>query len=216
MTHDAGVGRLTLDMGGVRPGTRLLHNLSGGLDSNYQAWRLLDAGYPLVMHHCEYRTRQGRWPHENEACARLLDWLTERGLTDFEYVTSTFDRGTAVRYPKHNDIAVLMPITGWVMRNPKYQDIRHVVTGHHRNSPSPDRPESRQVRQIAHTLAGRTWKWLAPVGRHTKDAIVRDMPTDLVDLSWWCRRPRDGKPCRDRCPTCRRVTPIVDEMKAAA
>jgi 7-cyano-7-deazaguanine synthase in queuosine biosynthesis len=202
------VGRLKLQLDGVRPGTRLLHNLSGGLDSVYQAWRLLDAGYPLVLHHCEYRTRQMRWPKENEACEKLLAWLINHDLRDFEYVTSTVDRGTAFRYPKHNDIAVLMPVTGWVMRNPKFADIQHVVTGHHRNSPDPNRPESRQVRQIAHQLAGRSWKWLKPIGGFTKDQVIRDMPDALIGLSWWCRRPDGEEPCH-RCPTCRRVDGVL-------
>ena len=198
------VGRLPLDMGGVPPGTRLLHNLSGGLDSAYQAWRLLDAGYPLLIHHCEYRTTQLRWPHENEACEKILAWLTERGLTDFEYKTTTFDRGTAARYSSA-DIIVLNYISGLVLGNPAHADIKHVVSGHHANSPSPHRPAAKRCREAAEVPAGRRIRWLFPILKHPKAAIIADMPRDLFDISWWCRKPVDGKPCGDQCPACRRV-----------
>lgn len=205
-------GKLPLDMQDAKPGQRLYMGISGGLDSAYLAYRLLSLGYPLLLHHCTYKTGQNRWPHEETAYRAVLDWLTTHGLTDWELITTGFSRAGSIPY-WFLDYEYLFWIAGAHLRNHKgyrgRSDIRHVVI--------PSHAESRRTfgnktfNRIWETLertAERKITGLEPMKRYDRPTILGDMPPDLVALCWWCRTPKDGQPCHE-CSTCKVVDPAL-------
>jgi hypothetical protein len=209
-------GKLKLDMQDVKPGARLYLQMSGGLDSSYLAWRLLRDGYKLLIWHCSFRTHQERWPHEDAAYANVVAWLRRQRLTQFEELPSgLYSPGGAI-IGWRLDYTFLWPEAGFHLRNKdhmgrritKRQDVRHIVIPNHAESRSVDgAPLKTATRQMCHN-AGRTITPLYPMARYSRPEYMADMPTDLIDLSWWCRKPNNGRPCR-RCSTCQVVDPAL-------
>lgn len=203
-------GTLKLDLAGVPAGSRLYLGISGGLDSAYLAWRLLSMGHPLLLHHATYRTTQNRWPEEETAYRAVLDWLTAEGLTDWELLTTEVDlHGTPGYWLL--DYEYLFWITGVHLRNRKRHDIKHVVVPSHRESRNTrGRLFLRMVETMRRT-AERPITHIEPMKRYDRPAILGDMPEELIRLCWWCRTPKDGKPCHE-CNTCKVVDPALRKV----
>lgn len=203
---------MPLDMKDAKPGQRLYMGISGGLDSAYLAYRLLSMGHPLLLHHCTYRTNQNRWPHEEEAYQAVLDWLTHHGLTDWMLITTEFSRTGSIPY-WFLDYEYLFWVAGAQLRNhPKNrdrQDIKHVVVPSHYESRRTfgDKTFDR-IWKTMETTAQRKLVGLEPMKRYNRTQILSDMPRDLIALCWWCRKPKNGKPCH-QCSTCRAVDPAL-------
>lgn len=47
-----------------------------------------------------------------------------------------------------------------------------------------------------------------PLKTMTKADLIERLPPELMRLTWWCRKPRAGKPC-GRCITCVKVQPAL-------
>lgn len=206
-------GELKLDMRDARPGQRLYLGISGGLDSAYLAWRLLAMGYPLLLHHCTYRTGQNRWPHEERAYQAILKWLTAHGLTSWQLITTEFGRQRSIPY-WFLDYEYLFWVAGAHLRNhprnKRRQDIKHVIVGSHRESRrTVGDPTFDRMWETMERTAERPITILEPMKRYNRTEILADMPGDLIRLCWWCRTPTDdGTPCH-RCNTCRAVDPAL-------
>ena len=199
-------GAATLDLKDLPAGAPVLLNLSGGIDSTYQAWRLLRRGHQLLIHHCHYKTRQRRWPHEARSTWAVLNWFREHDLNNFDYVETSFNHGTGVIHP-FTDITFLNPLTGLVLLG--RDSIKHAVLGNHADSPDPHRPEAKLWQRTGQQMARRRFTWVMPTLHMSKADIIRDTPPDLFDLTWWCRSPVAGKPCRDSCGTCGQVYAVI-------
>ncbi len=206
-------GKLPLAMQDAIPDQRLYLGISGGLDSAYLAYRLLSMDHPLLLHHCTYKTGQNRWPHEEMAYRAVLDWLTAHGLTNWQLITTEFARTGSIPY-WFLDYEYLFWVAGAQLRNHGKQrsraDIRHVVI--------PSHAESRRTfgnktfDRIWETLertAERSIIGLEPMKRYSRPEILGDMPPDLMALCWWCRTPKDGRPCHE-CSTCKVVDPALE------
>lgn len=203
-------GRPALQLDGVGRGATLFLNLSGGIDSTYQAYRLLESGRNLLIHHCHYKTAQQRWPHEADSVDAVLDWFVTKGWQEqFRYIETTFDRGTALEF-RFPDIRFLNPLTGLLLADPERADVKFVVSGHHQNSPDPYRPNAVKYRRTADMLSGRKLRWVFPTLHMTKAQIIRDTPPELFDRTWWCREPDNGLPCR-ACHTCVQVFEVIGD-----
>lgn len=184
---------------------RILVNLSGGLDSAHTAWKLLAEGHPLVLHHCELTSPEGRTAAELDAVARILGWLQDQGLDRFEVVRTAFDYGTlqTVIY----DVELVGFLTGVVLRDRRFRSLSTVAV-----SATIDDATVRSVReprgvirrQVAETVARRELDWLWPIAHYDRAELVAATPRDLLELVWWCRRPDDGRACH-RCLTCRQM-----------
>lgn len=224
-------GRLLLDMKDAKPGDRIYLGISGGLDSAYLAYRLLSDGYRLLLHHTTYRTRQMRYPHEERAYLNVLGWLVDHGFDQFTVTKSEYEVnagftpeemeiiGAQVEshtiYGWNLDFRYLVPEAGkhlhiWKPKNRKArEDIRHVIIASHYESDIDLRkPEYASFVTAAEALAGRKLVWLEPMKAYNRTQILADMPPDLIRLCWWCREPKDGKPCH-RCKTCEAVDPAL-------
>lgn len=191
--------------------SRVLINFSGGLDSTYCLWRLLERGRDVVSHHIVLETSQQRHEHESRAVAAVYGWLRDRGHT-FEAIESGFRQGTIPK--RQPDASIWLPLTGYVLRS--YPDIRKVVVPRLADSfegMEGLRRRGERERPVADILAKRRIEWVYPVANKTKGDIIEALPPDLRALTWWCRRPSGDGPCH-ACLTCRQVDrywPIEDQ-----
>lgn len=182
---------------------RVLVNLSGGIDSAYSLYLMLKEGRSCLVHHISLRNWEGRAGAEAHATEQVLGWLTAEGLTNWEYVQTGFNYGD-LRYIVL-DLHVWSFFTGVILANPKNADVGEVVVSSHLDSPfmsDPDR--ERRRREQVRLVAGREPEWLFPIGQMTKAEVVRACPPGLLKRTWWCRRPRSGRPCH-KCHTCEQV-----------
>lgn len=182
--------------------SRVLVNFSGGLDSTYCLWHLLEQGRDVVSHHIVLETSQQRHKHESRAVSAIYAWLRARGHT-FEAIESGFRQGTIPK--RQPDSSIWLPVTGYALRS--YPDIREVVVGSHLDSfegmPGLRRRTERE-KNVASTLAGRQIRWVYPLRSMTKADVLASLPADLRALCWYCRRPTPDGPCHS-CLTCRQV-----------
>lgn len=193
---------------------KTLINLSGGLDSTYCLWKyLIENEKPILVHHMiGYSYSSQRWEKEKQCVDNILDWLCKQGLIHFDYIESELDISFSRRRPL--DSTVIGFMTGCVLLNKAYPDIDTVIIG----TPKDEyirlgyeeltrRKEissqitnlvlqSKQVDKIIH--------YTYPIKNMYKKQIIEDIPKDLYDLTWSCRKPKDGKPCL-RCHTCKQI-----------
>jgi len=177
----------------------LIINLSGGIDSAYCLYWALQEGYRPLVHRTRLTNHEGRQDVEDAAVERILDWMTTHG--DFTFVRSEFDYGTLHNIVK--DFEVVSFWTGVMLRNPGHD--MPVLLSVHEDSPSSreDGWEHTQRKAIFSAM-GVAPEFVWPIQKITKAEVIRRCPTELFELTWWCRRPQDGKRC-NRCLTCRQV-----------
>ena len=218
MASTSGAGRLPLSVGSARPGRdRLLLGLSGGIDSAFLAWRLLEMGFRVHLWHMEYRTRQMRYPKELLAVERIMEWLDARGITGYEFNDHQplFDRGFPRGF-RSADNEILFPQIGWLLRDPAMADINHVVLGYHAQSHDPRSRFFPRYQRTAHEASRRPqkWEWITPAGGLLKADYIAEMLTEapgLLEACWWCRKPDGDEPCHE-CSTCKRVDDALDGL----
>lgn len=184
-------------------------NLSGGIDSVYVAYKWLSE-HPkekLLIHHCSLRTYEYRWEKEDEAVKNVLEWLDNHGLTNYEYVETTLD--VAEVHPHLWDSSMIAFMTGAVLTNPKYKNIKNVLS----NTPKDE------YSRLGHSLYNRInkadaikyavlKKKLTPIHMLKsvrKEQIIELIPPDLLELCWYCRRPTENGGTCHQCHTCRQV-----------
>ena len=191
---------------GPKPGGEtLLVNLSGGVDSVYATWKLLTEGHRLILHHCRIVNREGRRDVEMRAVRQTVSWLQTHRLRSFTLIESGYDHGDMGRLIY--DVELIGFLTGVALRDPSRRMIRTVVVSANAGDASVTAPDTSRIRrrkEIAEVVAGRALTWWIPFAHMTKRQMVAEMPPDLLALCWWCRRPRDDRPCRN-CRTCREV-----------
>ena len=201
---------MTADLGRApAPGAEtLLLNLSGGVDSVYAAWRLLTDGHRLILHHCILRNREGRHDVEARAVRLVASWLRDHRLRAFTLLESGYDHGNLGRLPY--DVEVLGFLTGVVLRDPSRRKIDTVVVSANSADASVTAPTTSRIvrrRQLAEAMVGRRLNWWIPFAHMTKAQMIAELPAELLELCWWCRRPQGTMPCR-RCRTCREINAL--------
>lgn len=201
---------MTVDLGRApAPGSEtLLVNLSGGVDSVYAAWKLLTLGHRLILHHCILRNREGRHEIEARAVRHVATWLREHRLRAFSLLESSYDHGNLGRLPY--DVEVIGFLTGVVLRDPSRRNIGTVVVSANSSDASVTAPNTSRIvrrRQLAEVMVGRKLNWWIPFAAMTKAQMVDELPAELLELCWWCRRPQGTRPCR-RCRTCREINTL--------
>jgi 7-cyano-7-deazaguanine synthase in queuosine biosynthesis len=191
----------------------VLINFSGGIDSTYAAWESLRSGDTPILHHCVLRGRDDRWRFEREAVSNILKYFNKVGLNKYRYIESGFDYGSIGHLIY--DVEVIGFLSGVVLRNPKYAHINRIIVSVNANDPTgQDINNFRRTQANAYTelVVGKTISWEYPMIHMDKSEIIRKMPRDLVDASWWCRRPQSsGKPC-GYCRSCKETMPTIKSL----
>lgn len=199
------------------PGTDMLLMLSGGIDSAWCANTLLTQGHRLRTHHVRLHDREGRQDVEDEAAARVVAWLAARhGAHRVRHTRSTVSWGdlphVTFNYYEWAKWA------GVVLADPACKHISRIVIPRHADAfrAGPGGPEARRSDEayttIASCVARRPVTLVYPMVHLTKAQVVCSMPPGLLDLCWWCRRPKEGRPCHT-CHTCRQVDPALAQLQ---
>ena len=194
-------------------------NLSGGVDSTYYAWRWLKENPKnrILLHHCLYM--KARLKEEGEACKRIIEYFRTHGLGNYKYVTTTLDKGTlsGIVY----DVEVLSGLTGIILK--LYPKITNVLLSYSREETSDlnlhikmGRPMSEFNPKHRYSIANKVVEVLSKRqfnyvfykdkdgGLISKAQMMAEMPQELFEMTWYCRSPRQGKPCGS-CHTCKKV-----------
>lgn len=195
--------------------TRALLMLSGGIDSTYCMYQALSAGRKLVVHHVDLRTKEGRADAENRAVNQILRWFRAKGLTGFEYSSSTIDYSTFQHIPR--DYFSYSYMAGMILANPRHRDVKSLIHARHKDAfnlragqtfESASRRANGALTGIPKLITGRDIKIELPIEHLLKKEVIAACPPDLLRLTWHCRRPRKSGavfyPCHS-CFTCVQV-----------
>lgn len=184
-----------------------LINLSGGVDSVYCAWKLLNENpnEKFLIHHVA-RSKLVRTRKEKEAVDNVLKYFEENELTNFKYIETT-------GYVLPKSVSVIKGIemvgffTGVILRS--YPDIKKVVIC--ANSEDLVQGEGYNLRSKTRfdityaTSRGIEVEYLYPLRYMTKGEIADSLPVELLSLCFYCRKPDDdGNPC-GRCQPCKNI-----------
>lgn len=185
---------------------------SGGVDSTYCLWKYLkdNPNKTLLVHHVNMKNKQGRMEYEKKAVHSILEWLQNNGLGNFKFIESGFDYGNISIL--HHDIVIIAFTTAVILRSPQYKNVTTVIATSNKEESSGQSIEylentaKRKIRlKTLHNVAERNnIKVIYPIYNTPKQQLIAEMPTELFELCWYCRTPRNGKPCGN-CFTCRRV-----------
>ena len=195
----------------TRP-TRVVLMYSGGLDSVALLANLLSAtDHEIHVHHIVLDNGERRAGAENQAVAATYEWCRAH-LRPFDTSESghTFPPGGgAGGWDTTLTMFTAARVTRWLWESP----IDVIVTGHIRSG-FRELAEGETVFHAAlQSRRRRDPEWVRPLARLTgttqaerKADIARSIPPDLVERSWWCRRPVEVDsawvPC-DGCHACK-------------
>lgn len=203
-------------------------NLSGGVDSTYYLWRWLRE-HPeetIVVHHCLFLKR--RLTQEKNACDNVLNYFRSVGLNNFRYVETGIQRGTL--QGKILDIELLSANTGVALKlNPSAKTLllpyckeeTSALDVHLKGGGTIETYDHNhrywKVNQVYELLAGRELQYhfyRSPDGRLlSKREMIQEMPKELFEKTWYCRRPREGEVC-GKCHTCRKVNRALEYIRS--
>ncbi len=192
-------------------------NFSGGVDSTYYLWKFLkeNPSELILAHHCLLFKK--RREVEQVACHNILKYFKKKGLKNFQYTETSFERG-GIR-GKIYDIEPLYFLAGMILK--RYSDVKHVyipickeeLGGSYKELLLKGKPWSEhkdpkcrfhKSMTYCNTASGRKLNYHTPYFNVTKKQMIEEMPKELVDMIWYCRSPHGGKPCGS-CFNCKRV-----------
>lgn len=198
---------------------RVLINLSGGVDSTYYLWRWASEKphEPLLVHHCLlYRSRR---EVEKKATDAVLAYIKDKGFTNFQYVETQFLRDGIPGLVF--DLEVIYFLTGLILRQRK--SIKTVLMPRCLEEFSSARQLQAHLQlpgrtlsnfagghriasaiAISNLLAKRRLEYISPYQQVSKAQMIEQMPPELFNLTWYCRKPVNGLPC-GTCFNCERV-----------
>lgn len=193
----------------------ILLALSGGVDSTYALWSQLKTSQErLLVHHVHLANTDGRAQQESIAAEAVVRWLHNHGLRHFDYLESSFD-ATGWGFVAH-DSDILTCLSALLLTKPAHRGIEKIIVPMNKDELAElgeTFVANRERRQALGELLSyrRKLEYLFPIATMTKLEIIRDMPSDLFERTWYCRTPRDGSPCH-LCHTCR----LVDQALRSA
>ena len=185
--------------------------LSGGLDSSYLLYHYLkETDLHIHAHHVTLKSKsEPRWKKELKSSNNVVDYC-RKNLRKFYYTTSVWGWGDITDIVR--DICLVSIVAGTVIKGVK-GDYIYLATG--RVADDNNYEDSRRL--FESNLSSKLWHSLAsefaagrkihpiiqrPLVEMTKKDLIEKAPKELIDLTWSCRNPRNGKPC-GVCHACR-------------
>ena len=183
---------------------------SSGLDSTYMAWKELTSGADKIhIHYISIRNDvESIWKREDVASEQIIKYLRNEGF-DFEYSKSKFEFygfkvcgfdsdlillvAQKVAQNLHGYVDVLM---GW---NP-YDMQRPAIADRANRNVTSNIWKSLVESALKGNFINKELKFPLIEGNITKDEILKEMPQELIDLTWSCRKGEDV-PC-GKCHAC--------------
>lgn len=190
-----------------------LLNFSGGLDSTYALWNYLKTNDKrLLIHHCHLINWESRHEEETRSVDAILQWLVDNNLANFQYKHTTFNYGNNTYLIPDKEIIGFL--TGVVVRPKAFKNITKVIISSSKDDTANIeyyvRSEQRRI-QIMNVTARKELKLLYPIKNLTRTEMIRRLPVGLFELIWYCRKPVEGKPCKE-CKTCKQMEASKKEI----
>lgn len=192
----------------------VLINFTGGLDSTYYlyTWLKNNPTKKALVHHCILKNYQLRFDKEIEACNKIIEWLRNQGLTNFEYIETTFDASQVIS--TINDIEIVGFMNSVILRSNRIAIDEIAITASAQDltqGPAYDQ-RSKSRFEIIKLVSRKSPKFTYPIAHLSRWQMIQAIPKELVNLLWFCRVPRkDGAPC-GVCKTCRWTVPLIDKL----
>lgn len=176
---------------------------SGGIDSTNCFYHFLrnNLDKKLLVCHVILINREGRNERELEAVNNIINWLRNKGLDNFKYIE--------VKYEQPNHLFVMYDMFlygGYVVpvlaKTYKFEEmiIPEILCDTQRFGQSLIN-RRKKIKQVRDILLGKEIKTVHPLENKTKCEIIDELPEDLFQLTWFCRKPIKGKACK-KCITC--------------
>lgn len=205
-------------------------NLSGGVDSTYYLWRWLNEnrgnGNKILVHHCLFLKK--RVKEEKQACDKILNFLNSKNLINFIPIETEMKKGTL--RGRTLDIEMLCGMASIVVKlYPNIKDVLlpysqeetsslhgHLKSGGTINTYDPNH-RYYFVNKVMELITGRQFNYIFyPDGEEggliSKREMIQEMPQELFEMTWYCRRPVNGEVC-GKCHTCRKVQRALKVVK---
>lgn len=182
----------------------LIH-LSGGQDSTYCLWRYLkdNPQHKVVVNHVKLRQNgEDRLEVELQAANNVVKYLRGQGYKITYYVTA-FDYGS-LPWITIKDIQVVSVFTAIILRTRKFglNPGRLIVPWHKGEVANGALSRGKRIRRMLEALDAKIPVMKYPLKDMSRRDMFNDMPRELFDMCWVCRKPDNGKPCR-KCNTCK-------------
>lgn len=186
--------------------------LSGGLDSTYLAWRMLsEPGCGgVLLHHISLKSKFiHRWKRELSSVLKIVEYFKQQGFK-FEFTKSNFE---LTHYSCTGfDSDTILLVAQKIAQNYGNQKIELVLGW---NPFDMERPVIAD--RAKRNVTGNIWKALVQSANNrdnideeikfplikwgvNKDTMVKELPKELLDMTWSCRF-RIDEPCGN-CHAC--------------
>lgn len=188
-----------------------LINFTGGLDSTYAVWDYLvkNPNKRLLIHHCELRNYQSRADKETVACNNIIEWLRSQGFKNFEYIKTKYDQG--MFRSTINDIEIIGFMTAMILRSNAITIGEIAITASAQDltqGPSYELRSKSRYEIIKLISRKENIKYTYPIINLSRWYMLQNLPKELKEMLWFCRKPINDKPCRI-CKTCRWTLPYL-------
>lgn len=180
---------------------------SGGIDSTAMLVKLLTEGADeLRVHHIRMANREGREAAEQRAVGAILSYC-QTHYRPFRYSESGLDFRALEAIPI-DYLSIAFVACQVAIDTPR---CTRIAVGSLASDTDIENRSARQRRVFdemyacyrARKLGEPKVEWIYPVYDLPKSALVAALPSDLLGLTWSCRRPLDGgRPCL-ACKACR-------------
>ena len=196
--------------------------LSGGLDSTYLAWKLVQEEEPIHFHHISIRNDvELMWKPQYNSVRNSIKFLEDQNYS-FTYSFSRFDFHGFHKLGFDSDLIML--VAQKVAQN---FDVRFKTIDVIMGWASSDLLRPIIAKRVRDCISENIWtalvnsievrKGINPKMQHplidrniSKTDMLREMPSELINITWTCRTPKiDGSPC-GVCHACKDLKKAKD------
>jgi 7-cyano-7-deazaguanine synthase in queuosine biosynthesis len=187
---------------------------SGGLDSTYILNDLMKKNEKVWVHHITLiNTVEERWVEEREAAREIVKWLWNK-YRKFPYTESEWSFPFSKFYCWDMDIVTF--VAAQIIPNIYAGQKIKLTTGRVMD----DDESQSSIKQVERTqkmweTAKERFDYMAyneinrPIKNKYKKELIPELPKDLLDLVWYCRRPVEGRPC-GACKSCKDMEKAIN------
>ena len=195
--------------------------ISAGMDSTYMAWRMIrDRVSGLHLHHISIRNVYGLYIEQDSRIKKIIEYFRNIN-SDFEYSESVFEFYGWKTVGYDSDIQALF---GQKLAQNYPTCMVELYIGLNAHGILQPNVIDRRNRNVNANV----WKSLIE-SSHNRDTIdkeihyplvednkdksdmIKEMPKELLDLTWSCRNPNKGKPC-NMCHACLEIKEAYEKI----
>jgi 7-cyano-7-deazaguanine synthase in queuosine biosynthesis len=186
---------------------------SGGLDSTYLIWNLLQFGNKVTTGYISLPGNGNQAEREREAINNILPIFQKNYHDRFNYIGEPIE--VTFRHSNNNwqlSYPPLFLFLPYIMTN----DITEIAIGYVMNDDAISFLD--EIKTIYNAMGGLTQTPLPdltfPLIKHKKETIWYALPEEIRSYVTWCEN-HYGEPNKDNCPSCKRMSFIDELIKCA-